>query len=100
MSFSLEFRPDARIEFDEAADWYEEQRIGLRASFVLAVDETLVRISTTPFAFPVVEGTLVRKAVISRFPYSIYYSVEGQGILIYSVFHHSRNPMIWRGRID
>ena len=100
MSFTLEFRPDARIEFDDAADWYEEQRIGLRAKFVLAVDETLVRLLKTPFAFPVVKGTVVRKAVINRFPYSIYYAVEDEIILIYSVFHHSRNPMIWRGRID
>lgn len=100
MSFTLDFRPDARIEFDDAADWYEEQRIGLRARFVLAVDETLVRLLKAPCAFPVVEGTVVRKAVINRFPYSIYYSVEGETILIYSVFHLSRNPMIWRGRID
>ena len=98
MSFVLEFRPDARIELDDAADWYEGQRTGLRSDFVLAVDND--RIKRSPQSFPVVEGTFIRKAIVNRFPYSVFFSFSDEVVLVYAVFHHSRNPMIWRGRID
>lgn len=100
MSLRIEFRPDARIDFDEAADWYESQREGLRAEFVYSVNDALSRINITPYSFPVVEGTMLRRVLINRFPYSIIFSVAEDRILVYAVFHQSRNPMIWRGRID
>lgn len=100
MTRSIEFRPEARVDFDEAADWYEDQSEGLRAKFVLSVDETLARIENSPLAFPVVEGTMIRRAIVNRFPYAILFAVVGDKIAIYSVFHMSRNPIIWRGRID
>lgn len=99
MSRVVEFRPDARIEFDEAADWYEAQKNGLRREFVYAVNSTIIRIVSSPDMFPVVGGTFVRKALVNQFPYSIFFSATDQTILVYAVFHNSRNPLIWRGRI-
>lgn len=55
MNRTLEFRPDARAEFDEAADWYEDQKPGLRHEFIHAVDATLSKIVTLPLAFPIVQ---------------------------------------------
>ena len=100
MRFVLEFRPDARIEFDDAADWYENHRAGLRSDFVHAIHDALGRIKKAPLTFPVVEGTFVRRAVVNQFPYSIFFSLNEEVVVVFAVFHHSRNPMIWRGRVD
>ncbi len=100
MNRVLEFRPPARAEFDEAADWYEEQRAGLRAEFVFAVDAIFARLSDEPYAFPIVHGENIRKALVSRFPYAVFFEVDGSKIVVHAVFHMSRDPFIWRGRID
>jgi plasmid stabilization system protein ParE len=96
---SIEFLPEARLEFDEAADWYEEQREGLRTEFVQAVDTAINRIASAPRSYPIIEGSFTRRALLYKFPYSVIYSIENEGLLIYAIFHNSRNPLIWRGRI-
>jgi toxin ParE1/3/4 len=41
----------------------------------------------------------VRKAVVSGFPYCVYYrEVEGS-VVILSVFHTSRDPKEWQERV-
>ena len=100
MNRLLEFRPAARKEFDEAADWYEEQRPGLRSEFVYAVDAALAKAFGSPFSFPIVQGSKIRRALVGRFPYAVFFGIDGDKIIVYAVLHTSRNPMIWRGRID
>lgn len=100
MKYPIEFRPAARQEFDEAADWYETQVPGLRVTFVHAVDEVLLRISTSPLAFPLVHGSQVRCAIIKKFPYVVLFEFEGEvRILVHAIFHTSRNPRNWQARL-
>ena len=99
MTHRIEFLFEARAEFDDAANWYEEQEEGLKTEFVRAIDTALQRARTSPYAFPVVEPPSVRRIIVSKFPYSIIYSVESEVIIVYAVFHQSRDPLIWRGRI-
>ena len=99
MTRTLEFRPSARTDFDEAADWYEIQRPGLRFEFVQAVDSVLANILRSPNAFPIVHGSKAHRALVHRFPYAIYFSADDQTIVVYAVFHTSRNPIIWHGRL-
>lgn len=63
------FRPQARQEFDSAADWYEREQPGLGGAFLAEVERLLrYLIAGNPGAFPeVLVG--VRKAVVRRFPY-------------------------------
>src|SRR2546421_146378 len=100
MTLELEFSPAARIEFDDGADWYLRQEPSLRAQFIAAVDAALAAILQSPNSFPVVFGSNIRRARVNKFPYVIHYIVQPDRILIYSVFHTSRNPIIWQGRID
>lgn len=100
MPHSLEIRPAARQEFDEACDWYKKEDPDIRDRFVGAVDNAISAISQRPLAFPVVYGTRARRAVVETFPYSIFFIMDGSKVVILSIFHDSRNPIIWRGRID
>lgn len=42
----------------------------------------------------------VRKYRLRKFPFSLVYSVEKEGLLILAVAHHSRRPRYWAGRVD
>lgn len=91
-------RRAARCEFDEATEWYEERKVGLGAAFVLAVNETLLRIAKRPDLYPLVlEG--VRECIVQGFPYCVYYRVLNDSIDMLAVFHTSRDPTTWKRRV-
>lgn len=100
MSWKLEVRPAAREEFLEAAEWYLRDDVFAKDRFVRAVRETTDSIRTRPLTFPVIFGTEVRRATVHKFPYSVFFTVEENRIFVIAIFHDSRNPIIWRGRID
>jgi len=84
-------------DLQAARDWYEDQRVGLSFEFERAVDEGLVRIAAAPVAYAEVEPG-IRRHVLSRFPYAVFYRLHSEVIEILAVFHHRRNPIIWHRR--
>ena len=97
MSLPVVLRPEARAEFDEAFDWYEQQRPGVGVDFVTQVQEVFDRISPTPERYAQIFQD-IRRVVVQRFPYSLFYKVEPQQVVVLAVFHSRRNPKIWRAR--
>jgi plasmid stabilization system protein ParE len=92
--------PAAEEEANDAFDWYESEREGLGASFRAEVKLTLDRILQNPTQFQVCYGSNVRRARVQRFPYWIFFTDTPTNLLVLSIFHDSRNPIIWKGRID
>jgi plasmid stabilization system protein ParE len=97
MSLPVVLRPEARDEFDEAFDWYEAKRPALGVDFAARVQEVFDRISANPQLHAVVFKD-VRKAVVRRFPYSVFYRVEPSQVVVLAVFHGRRDPGIWKAR--
>jgi len=98
MSLPIVFRVEARVEFDEAFDWYEQQQAGLGVDFLMCVAELLERIELLPEAYEVVFEN-VRRAVVRKFPYLILYKVEPVQVVILAVFHSKRDPQVWQERV-
>ncbi|MDO8756630.1 MAG: type II toxin-antitoxin system RelE/ParE family toxin [Elusimicrobiota bacterium] len=97
MSGVLRLRPEAQRELAEALSWYEKQVAGLGADFLFAVDACFQSILRHPQANPVVHKT-IRRALLRRFPYEIFY-IAGRGrIMVLAVFHAKRDPKHWVGR--
>jgi plasmid stabilization system protein ParE len=94
----IRFRPEAELEYFEAQQWYRERREGLDLDFVECVDEVLQNIRRNPHMYPIRLRHL-RRAVVRRFPYSIYYEVTSTRIKIFAVFHSSRNPRVLQSRL-
>jgi plasmid stabilization system protein ParE len=94
---SLILRKQARREFDEATDWYEQRRAGLGSSFVRSVETVLREIRKHPARYPWAFRD-IREALVPGFPYCVYYREDPAGIVVLSVFHTSRNPAIWQSR--
>ena len=97
MTLPIVMRRAAQTEFDDAVEWYETQRPGVADRFADAVKSTLARISASPKRHAVVYRD-VRKALVPKFPYCVYYVPDSKRILVISVFHTSRDPAIWKGR--
>lgn len=81
-----------------ARDWYEAQRSGLGEEFVTALDRTVSLISRLPDSFPFVHRD-IRRVLLRRFPYALYYRQRDDGTLeVIACLHTRRNPHIIRSR--
>lgn len=96
---TLLYHPDAEVELIEAAQVYEEKVPGLGARFLDEFDTAILQIQEAPHRWRVVEDDL-RRFIMNRFPYSIYYRIEGEDLRILVVKHHSRHPDYWKYRLD
>jgi toxin ParE1/3/4 len=97
MTLQVVFRNAARAEFDFAALRYDRQRAGLGAQFITEIDAALCLAATHPERFPIKHAG-IRRAPVRRFPYSVFYRVERDRIVVLAVFHGRRNPRIWQAR--
>ncbi len=97
MSLPIVLRRQARAEFDQAFDWYERQKPGLGVEFAECVQRVFDRISTTPELHAVVYKD-VRKALVRKFPYAVFYRIRAGRVVVLAVFHGKRDPSIWKSR--
>jgi plasmid stabilization system protein ParE len=88
----------ARLELDEAALWYEERRVDLGIEFIAEIDRCLEVIAEYPELAAVVDED-IRRIPVKRFPYSIYYRLEAERIVVLAIFQGKRDPAIWRRRV-
>jgi len=68
-----------------------------RRGFLTQVQAVLDRISATPELYAQVFQD-VRRAVVQRFPYAVFYKIEPQQVVVLAVFHSRRDPKIWQER--
>lgn len=90
-------RPEAQADIRKAARWYETREDGLGLRFVGEVRESLRRIADSPLRFPIVDKD-VRRALLHKFPYSIYFVTEPEAAAIIAVLHQHRRPAAWKSR--
>jgi plasmid stabilization system protein ParE len=89
--------PRAERDIHSAFEWYELQQPGLGEEFLVTLRERLETVRGFPEAFPVIYRD-VRRAVVSRFPYVVFYVVRPTRVAVLAILHQSRNPAIWPRR--
>lgn len=97
MTLEVRIRPEAEQDLTEAAIWYEEQSPGLGTQFLDEVLTACQTITEMPRLHPDVHRS-IRRALMHRFPFGIYYQVDNEGIIIVAVMHGSRHPRRWKSR--
>lgn len=97
MAREIRFTALAARDVTSAGDWYEAQRSGLGAEFEQIVGASLALIRQVPEAGPVVLKD-VRRLLLPRFPYALYYRLTDQVIEIRACLHSRRDPKRWRRR--
>jgi plasmid stabilization system protein ParE len=98
MKTAVIVRPEAERDIDDAYIWYEERRPGLGAEFLLCVEEGFAKIQRHPEMYPIVHKNL-RRILIRRFPYGIFYLSDQTSVIVLSVSHAHRDPQTWRSRV-
>ena len=97
MSFRLLLRPAAVADLRDAYAWYEERHAGLGVEFMEAVEAKLAQVEANPWQFPAVRQVM-RRPIVRRFPYGIFFVLQGDQIAVLAVMHHARSPLKWQRR--
>ena len=92
-------RPLAECDLEAGRQWYEKKRRGLGSDFLLCVDDAFERIQQNPES-PAIVYRGVRRVLIRRFPYIIYYRVEFDATVILGVLHGRQRSLLWKSRAD
>lgn len=94
MSHELLVSSRAHAQVAAAFAWYEERVPGLGVDFIRRIDATLLLVQRSPQLFRPRRGKM-RLAMISRFPFAIYFIWdETTGLIFVSrVLHYSQGPL-------
>jgi len=93
----LSVSPQAEKEAQKAAQWYERETSGLGVAFLEVVGRTLELLAERPLLFPVVYRD-VRRALVKRFPYGIFFRLRPNQIRVIAIVHLARDPGVWQRR--
>ena len=83
---------EALEDFDEAFQWYESRRTGLGVEFAEEAAAHIDSLLRFPLAHPIVLKEM-RRTILRRFPYGIYYLVEEKRIVVLAVLHLKRDTL-------
>ena len=97
MNYTLLIRPQAELDIQDAYQYYEEREQGLGSEFVRSLDACFSKIGRNPLTYPLVHRQ-IRRALIRKFPYGIFYIVENSKIIVIACFHAKRDPKQWQDR--
>ena len=95
----LIYHPDAEAKLIEAAQFYERRVSTLGAQFLDATDQAIRVIQDAPDRWSIIEED-VRRYLMPRFPFAIYYRVLSEHLRLLAFKHHSRHPDYWRYRFS
>lgn len=88
---------------EEAAGWYERRQRGLAARFLNEIEHLQERIVERPAAYPRLDlpssDLVVRRALLSRFPFALVFLDREDEIRILAVAHTKRRPGYWLNRL-
>jgi plasmid stabilization system protein ParE len=97
MSLRLTIRKRARDDIATARDWYDEQTAGLGARFGDELATVMDSLVSHPLIYAIVYSD-VRRAMTRRFPYGVYFTIEGDRVVVLRVLHQARDPRHWPRR--
>jgi plasmid stabilization system protein ParE len=98
MAAELVIAPEAEQDIAEAYAWYEGRRVGLGEEFLSSIDAAIETICRSPQMYSAPHESY-RRSLVRRFPYPIYYEDAEGTVIVYGVFHTSRDPGKWRQRL-
>lgn len=96
---TLRVRPEAVTDIAEAALWYQARQAELGAALVDEVDAAFARIERGPLRYAAVHGPL-RRALVRRFPYAVYFDLDGGDVVVLAVLHQHRDGRVLSRRIS
>ena len=99
MSYEVQVRRAAELDIAEAQVWYETQQTGLGAEFRSEVSRVIDRLAASPLIYQIVHCE-IRRAIVRRFPYLIWYRVAVDRVIILACTYAGRDPERVKARLQ
>ena len=96
-TYRLVAEPRADLDVAATFDWYENEAAGLGREFLLELGAIYDRIADGPLAYRDLRFG-IRRGLLRRFPYAVYFAVEGDVVVVLAVLHVARDPAEWQRR--
>ncbi len=90
----VEVATTAAFEMDAAFAWYEQRQPGLGTEFLRACEAAFSAIARAPALHRVVHAN-VRRALLRRFPFRVFFVESEDTVLIVGVVHIRQSPDAW-----
>ncbi len=97
MTLEIRVRPEAELDLEDAAIWYERQSTGLGRQFLDEALASLSSIAESPLLYPLIHRN-TRRALMRRFPFGVYFRIDQHALVIVAIIHGSRDPRRWKSR--
>ncbi len=98
IEYRLVSEPSVDLDVEAAFEWYENERPGLGAEFLDELRALVITASPTDRSSNQVLRGGIRRALLKRFPYAVYFAIEADIVVVVAVLHASRNPAKWQRR--
>jgi plasmid stabilization system protein ParE len=85
------------LDVEAAFEWYENEQPGLGVEFLDELRATYNRVADGPLKYQELRGC-IRRALLRRFPYVVYFAIEADIVVVVAVLHASRDPAEWLRR--
>lgn len=89
--------PEAREEYRAAAFYYLQESPRIAMAFVDEVEAGIAQIRARPATWRILEDG-IRRYLVKRFPYGIYYTVEQREVVVWAIMHLHRRSDYWKTR--
>jgi plasmid stabilization system protein ParE len=96
-SGSIRFHPLAADEAEAARVWYLARNPTVAAAFSRELIAAIEIIAEAPSRWPRLYDRF-RRYLLHRFPFSVVYLEQKDGIEVIAVAHHRRKPGYWKQR--
>jgi plasmid stabilization system protein ParE len=90
VSWRVIIRPNAEADLQDARSWYESQRIGLGDELLVEVRNAVQLLAEQPERRSIHYNGF-RRLITRRFPYKIFYRVEGDCVIVFRILHAKRD---------
>jgi toxin ParE1/3/4 len=98
MSLALRFLPSVAEDVLDAFAWYESNADGLGDEFLRIFYAATHALPRQPRLYREVHGA-IRRCLLARFPYAVYYRLTEAEVLVLALFHCARDPLTVRKTI-
>ena len=96
--YEIRFKPEVYDDIKTAYDWYESQHVGLGEDFLLTLEASYANITRAPEQYQDIYKS-VRRKLVRRFPYGIFFVVRGNSVVVLAVLHIKRDQKSWKKRL-
>jgi toxin ParE1/3/4 len=100
MTYRLIICTQAEADMTDAAVWYENEQAGLGEEFLAEVEAAIGKAVANPHQFPCLRRKPeVRRVLIMRFPYRLFFVRRSDAIIVFRVLHGARHDREWKRNI-